>query len=213
MGITNRPRVVGRTEIPLSMDYAEFRQCELGEICWVTTASRPDTCALLARIKSRINALCGSDLHRIFEVVRVAKDSQQATALKYASASRLWKALGRSDRAGRALRKRGERVHCGSSTLVGWSDASFGGQPAERKFRLGFAIGLMSSTLKGPCHISRRAPRFAQKMVKSIQGGEVCALTEMADHTLLLTGFFGPLEGMSPGVAGLEDCEGSEGPP
>ena len=44
-------------------------------------------------------------------------------------------------------------------------------------------------------------------MAKSSMGGRVYALSEMVDHMLLLKEFYGPIEGMNPGVAGLEDCE------
>ena len=76
---------------PLSMDYTKLRQCRLGESRRVATA----------RIASRINALCVSDVYQINELVRVAKDWQQAAALKYASPSHPWGTLGRSDRAER----------------------------------------------------------------------------------------------------------------
>ena len=39
----------------------------------------------------------------------------------------------------------------------------------------------------------------------SCLGGEAYALSKMVDHTLLLEGFYAPLECMNPGVAGLED--------
>ena len=62
--------------------------------------------------------------------------------------------------------------------------------------RLGYAIGLMSLTLKAPSHILQWAPQFAREMVKSSVGGGVYALSKMVDHTLL-----------KDGAAGLEDCE------
>ena len=64
------------------------RRCKLGESRGVAAAPQPDICAHLARITSMINAICGSDLYRMNELVRVAKAWQHATALKYASASR-----------------------------------------------------------------------------------------------------------------------------
>ena len=102
----------GRRE-PLSMDYIKLRQRKSGESRLVATVSLPDICARLARVASRINALCGSDVRRTNELVRVVKDWQQATELKYASPSRPWKALGWDDEVQRGPRKRGERVHCG----------------------------------------------------------------------------------------------------
>ena len=136
----------------------------------------------------------------------MAKYWQQATALKSASPSHPWKALGWGDKVKVALRKRGGRVHGGSMTLVGWPDAAYGGQWAEGTCRLGYVIGLMSSTLKGPCRISRRQFKFVRKMVGISLGGEVYALSEMAGHMLLLKDFRGPSAGLNPGVAGLEDC-------
>ena len=67
-------------------------------------------------------------MYRIIEMVRVVKDWQRATVLKYASPSHPWKALGRSDKVEKDLRKSGERVRCGSMTVVGSSDATYGDQ-------------------------------------------------------------------------------------
>ena len=73
------------------MDYIKLRQFKSGELHWVAAVSRQDICARLARIASRINALCGSDVHRIFKLVRDVKGWQRATALQYASSSRPWR--------------------------------------------------------------------------------------------------------------------------
>ena len=127
--------------------------------------------------------------------------------LKYASSSHPWKAPGWGDRVKGALRKGGERVHCVPMTLLGWYDAAYGGQSTEGKCRLGYVIGLMSSTLKCPCHISQWTSKFTRKMVKSSLGGEVYALSEMVDHMLLLKDFYGPSGGINPGVVGMGDCE------
>ena len=91
-------------------------------------------------------------------------------------------------------------------TLAGWPDAAYGGQLAGGKRRLGFAIGLVSSTLKGPCHTLQWASKFTRKMVRSSLGRGVHTLSAAAEHMLLLTDFSGPFEGLNPGVAGLEDC-------
>ena len=135
------------------------------------------------------------------------KNWRQATALKYASPSHPWKAPGRSEKVEKDPRGRGERVLWGSITLVGWSDAAFGGQLTDRKCRLGFVIVSTSSTLVGPCHISRRTSEFASRKVESSLGGEVYALREMVGHMLLLKGFFGPFEGTNPAVAGVAGCK------
>ena len=81
------------------------------------------------------------------------------------------------------------------------------GQWTDGRCLLGYVIGLMSSTLKGPCNILKKTSKFARNMAKSSLGGEVYAPSEMADHTLLLKDCYGPFEGMNPGAAGLEDCE------
>ena len=78
-------------------------------------------------------------------------------------------------------------VECG---LQDWSDEAFGHQSSEWKFCLGFAIGLMPSTLKGAGHILQLPCKFARKLVKGSLGGEVCALSEMIDHVSLLHELF-----------------------
>ena len=78
-------------------------------------------------------------------------------------------------------------------TLVGWSDAAYGDQSTEGKCRLGFVIGLMSSTLKGPFRILQRTYKFSRKMVKSSLGGEVFALSEHGGSYVFVNGFLWPL--------------------
>ena len=135
------------------MDYAKLRQSKSGELRLAATGSRPDTCARFARIASRTNALRGSYVCRTNVLGWVADEWQPATALKYASSSHPWEPLGWGDKVQGALRKRGERFHGDSMTLAGWPDAAYGDQSAEGKCRLGYVIGWMSSTLKGPCRI------------------------------------------------------------
>ena len=64
----------------------------------------------------------------------------------------------------------------------------------------------MSSSIKGPCHISQWTSKLTRKLEKSL-GGEFDALSEMVDHMLLLKDCYGPFEGMNPGLVGLGDCE------
>ena len=78
------------------MDYIRLRQRKLGVLRWVAAALRPDIGARFVPIASRINALCGSNVYRITELVRVAKDWRQATALKNASPYIPRRELGRS---------------------------------------------------------------------------------------------------------------------
>ena len=111
---------------------------KLGELCWAAAVSRPEICALPARIASRVNARSGSDAYRINELVRAAKDWQHATALKYASSSRPWKTPGGGGKAKVDLCNRGEKVHSGPMSLAGWSDAAEWG-PVDRR---GLPIGL-----------------------------------------------------------------------
>ena len=146
----------------MSTDYAKLLQRKLGELRLVATVSRPGTCARVARIASRIHAPSGNDVYHINELVRVAKAWQQVTVLKYASPPHPCKTLGRSDRAEQGVRKRGGRVHCGSMSLVGWSDAAYGNQSTEETCHLGYVIGLMSPNLKGPCHSSQWTSKFTQ---------------------------------------------------
>ena len=196
----------GRKE-PLSMSYIKLRQCASGKLRWVAAVSRPDICARLAPIASRVNSLRRSDVYRINELVRVAKDWQQETVRKDASSSHPWRAPGRGDGVQRKLWKRGERVLCDSMTLAGWRDAAYGGQSAAGEGRVGYVIGLMSSTSKGPCNILQRTPEFTRKIEKSSLGGQVNAGSEMMDRVLSLEEFYGLFGGAIHGAAGLEDCE------
>ena len=118
-----------------------------------------------------INALCGSDVYRSNELVQAAQEWQQATVLKYASPSRPWKSLRRDDRLRGALQRGGEKVHGGSTTMVGRPDAAYGGQATEGKCQLGYVVGMTSSTLKGPRRIFQWAPKFTRNMVNSSLGG------------------------------------------
>ena len=52
----------------------------------------------------------------------------------------------------------------------------------------------------------QRISKFAGEMVKSSLGNEVYAPSEMMDHMLSSKEFYGPLEGMDPGAAGLGGC-------
>ena len=141
------------------MDCIKLRQSVLGELRWVATVSRPDICARLARIASGINALCWSEVYRFNELVRVAMDWQHVTVLEYASPSHPWRALGRSNRVQRDLRKHGERAHCGSMTLAGRSGAAHRDKLTEGECRFGSAVGLTPSTFTGPCPIVRRTSK------------------------------------------------------
>ena len=81
------------------MDETEMCQCKSGGLVWVAAVSPPDICALFAKIGSRINSLWGSDVYRSNELALAAEARQQATALKYASASQPLESLGFEGRA------------------------------------------------------------------------------------------------------------------
>ena len=70
--------------------------------------------------------------------------------------------------------------------IAGWSDAMYGDQAILTKCRLGYVIGLMSSTLRGPCYIIQWPSKFARKLVKSSLGGEAYAFSELMDQADLL---------------------------
>ena len=91
-------------------------------------------------------------------------------------------------------------------TFVGWSDAAYGRLSEEGRCRLGYIIGLTSSSLSGPCHAPRRTSKFTRKLVKRSLGGEVFAFGEMVDHMALIRESYAPFVGLTPGMAGLEDC-------
>ena len=167
--------------------------------------SRPDICARLARIAFRINALQGCDVYRINDLIKIAKERQQATVLKYVSSSQLgpdnlapWDAK---------VRHRRKKIHGNDTAPAGWSDAAYGDQSSLKKRRLRNVIGLMSPNLCGPCHIIHWASKFRRKLVRSSLGGEVYAFSEMLDHMSMLREFYGHFVGLYPGIAGLEDCD------
>ena len=74
----------------------------------MAAVSRPDICARLANIASRITSPCGSDVYRINVLARAAKEWQKATVLKYALPSDPWKSVGLEGKAKNNLRKGGE---------------------------------------------------------------------------------------------------------
>ena len=75
---------------------------------------------------------------------------------------------------------------------MGPPDAAYEDQLAGGKCRLGYVAGWTSSTLQGTRRISQRAPNLVWETANSSIGGEVYALSGMADHALLLGDFLGP---------------------
>ena len=103
------------------------------------------------------------------DLVKALKEWLRATVLDSASA-RLSSSHARGDADG-GMRASGEKVHCGTTTLAGWSDAADGEQTAEGRRRLGQMIGRVSSTHQGPRHLFQWATKIPKKMVKRSLGG------------------------------------------
>ena len=145
----------------------------MGELCWLATVSRPDICARLAQLASKVNDLQGSDIYRFNALIKTVEIEQPRTVLKYASPSFPLFPAG-VDSKGRRRRK-GERVRRGALSLVGRSDAAYGDLSQDGKCRLGYLIGIMSSSLSGPCHVLQWTSKFTRKLVVRSLGGEVYA--------------------------------------
>ena len=101
------------------------------------------------------------------------------------------------------MRQRGEEIHGGTRSLVGWSVAAYGDHSAVGKCLLGYFIGLMSSTLSGLCHIIQRTSKYTRKLVKSSLAGEV----RWQIKRQCFGDFLRTCRDLFPGVAGFEGCE------
>ena len=139
------------------------------------------------------------------DLVETVKALQQAPILKYISSPLVGKRA-RGDDDGK-MRLRGEKVHERTMTLVGWSGAAFGDQSTTGRCRLRYVIGLAPSALRVPRHIIQWTSKFTLKLVRGSLGGEVCAFSEMVDHTTMLREVYAQFTYLSPGMAGLQDCE------
>ena len=163
-------------------------------------------CASVHRAKrsgrnvSDIRALLAKIASRIKELVRRWR---KATVARYASPTHPWRSLGFDGKAMIDMRNRSWKLHCGATPLVGWSDAAFGDESTVGRCLRGYSIGLTSSSVTGPRHALRRAPEFTRKLVQSSPGGEVCALSVLADRLSLLGDFDAPGEVLAPGMVGL----------
>ena len=74
-----------RRQRPLTDDERLLCQCKMGELCWLATVSRPDICASLAQLASKVNGLQGSDIYRINALIKIVRTDQPRAVLKYAS--------------------------------------------------------------------------------------------------------------------------------
>ena len=79
------PRLRAARQKTFSIEDIKLRQCKLGELFRLATVSRPDICARLARIASRVNSLQGSDVNRINDLAKTVSVWPQAAILKYFS--------------------------------------------------------------------------------------------------------------------------------
>ena len=117
------------------------------------------------------------------DLVKTVHVWQKAADLACASSSSPG-AQARRDIDGR-MRAREGKIRRGAVSFAGWSGAAYVDQSPEGRRRVGFVIGLMSSTLNGLRRISRRASLFARQWVKKSVGGGVFEFSEMIDHVSL----------------------------
>ena len=176
----------------LSAEEIQPCQRKLGALCCLATFSRPDICARLARIASRVNSFQRSDFYQINELVRTVRGWQGAAILTHASSSHPneWK----EEAVDGEMEARGESV--------GWSDAAHGGQVAGGKCRLGSVIGIVSTSLTGPRHVLQGTSKFTRKLDKS-----------SLEVTYILAAKWWPTQrgcgifvATSPGMIGLGGC-------
>ena len=183
----------------------EIASAQIGELCSLATVSRPDICARLAWIASRINSLQGAGVYRINDLAKTVKKWQPAAVSKYFSS-------GKMDQSSSARRRNNERhckekIHGNTMTLAGRPDAAYGDQSSLGKRRLSYVIGLTSPNPCGPCHLIQLTSKFTRKLAKSSLGGEVYAFSEMVDHMSMPREFYGHFTDLYSGMAGMEDCE------
>ena len=95
------------------------------------------------------------------------------------------------------------KVHRGTATLTGWSDAVFRGQTEEGRYRLACAIGLLHSSRHGPGHLPRRSSKLTPKLVRGILVGDGRAYNGMMGRVTLLLEFYVPLVDVSLVMVGL----------
>ena len=103
-------------------------------------------------------------------------------------------------------RARGEQIHCETITCAGLLDAAHGNQSAEGECRLGYVIGITSSTVNGPRHILQWPSKFTRNLAKGSLGGEVNPCSETIDRAPPLREFHAPVADSSPGAIRMEDC-------
>ena len=53
-----------------------MRQCKLGDLRWLAKVSRPDVCAWLAQSAAKAKTPPSSDIYRINDLIKTAKERQ-----------------------------------------------------------------------------------------------------------------------------------------
>ena len=158
---------------------AEFQICQskLGEpadrghgvqLGWLATVSRPDICARLARFPANPNNLRVFDIYRINELIKTAKLWQTGRTLKYPAGHA--KPTVRPPFCLDAGWGKPRTIHEGTRMPAGRSHAAFGPHGLDGRCRLGYIIGLMTSTLIGPVHLPQWTSKFTREQVKSSLG-------------------------------------------
>ena len=98
-------------------------------------------------------------------------------------------------------------MYSGTMTLAGWPDAAYEDQSPKGKCRLGYVLGLLSSTPSGPCRLRQWTSKFTRKLVKSSLGAEAYASSKIMDRAALLRELLTPFADFPSGMVGMEDCE------
>ena len=111
------PALWKRRGRPLPDEEKLLCQCKMGELCWLAAVSRPDICARLAQLASKVNDLQRSEIYRINAVAETVEIDLPRTVLKYAPSSFPLFPAG-PDTKGRR-RTRGEEAHGGTLSLAG----------------------------------------------------------------------------------------------
>ena len=112
------PALWKRRQSPLSDEEKLLCQCKMGESRWPATVSRPDICARLAQLASKVNDLQGSDIYRLNALSKIVEIEQPRRVLRYARSPFPLFTAG-PDTRGRN-RARGAKVRGGALSSVGW---------------------------------------------------------------------------------------------
>ena len=186
-----------------SHEELQICQSKLGELCRLTTVSRPDIRARLARFSANLSGLKVINIYGINDLIKTVEKWQSECALKYFAGPP--KLARRSLSCPDAEWGKPRPVHEDTTLLVGRSAAAFGTHAQDARCRLGDIIGPMSST--GPVHILQWTSKFTRRHVKSSIGGEIFAPSEMWGCMEMIREFYIALGHEKLGSYGPIDCE------